>query len=122
MLTPWVSRIIFANVAVFLARMFMPALDFYLNWLVLILADIPLRPWTLVTYAFLHEGFGHIFFNMLVLFMFGPRVEAQLGPRSFVALYFLAAIGGGLLSYITPFAHIVGASGATLGVMYAFAK
>lgn len=122
MLTPWVSRIIFANVAVFLGARFLPGFEDYLGYLVLVPSQVPLRPWTVITYAFLHQGVAHIFFNMLVLFLFGPRVEMQLGSRSFLLLYFLSAIGGALLSYITPYTPIIGASGATFGVMYAFAK
>ena len=37
------------------------------------------RPWTLVTYMFLHAGFTHILFNMLGLYFFGPRVEQRIG-------------------------------------------
>jgi len=123
MLTPWVGRIIFVNVVVFVAGLFVPGFDDNAKiWGALIPSLLLSRPWTLVTYAFLHQGPIHIFFNMLVLFMFGPRVEVQLGSRRFVVLYFVSAIAGGLLSYTTPFARIVGASGATFGVMYAFAK
>lgn len=123
MLTPWVSRIIFANVLVFLAGMFVPGFDAYAKvWGALVPAELLSRPWTILTYAFLHQGAIHIFFNMLVLFMFGPRVELQLGSRSFVILYLASAISGALLSYVTPEHRIVGASGATFGVMYAFAK
>jgi membrane associated rhomboid family serine protease len=91
-------------------------------WGALIPSLLPSRPWTVITYAFLHQGTLHIFFNMLVLFMFGPRVEMQLGSRSFLLLYFISAISGALLSYVTPYDRIVGASAATFGVMYAFAK
>ena len=123
MLTPWVSRIIFANVLVFLAGMFVPGFDDYAKaWGALIPSLLLSRPWTILSYAFLHQGAIHIFFNMLVLFMFGPRVEIQLGSRSFLILYLASAISGALLSYITPYDRIVGASGATFGVMYAFAK
>jgi membrane associated rhomboid family serine protease len=127
MLTPWVSRILFLNVAIFLAEFlgerFSPALDELIRAMVLVPAFIPQRPWTLVTYMFLHAGIGHIFFNMLSLFIFGPRVEAHLGGRRFVALYFISGIAGGLLSWpFSPFASIVGASGAILGVMYGFAR
>ena len=38
-------------------------------------------PWQLVTYGFLHGGIGHLFFNMLVLFFFGPPLEARWGSR-----------------------------------------
>ena len=72
---------------------------------------------------FLHAGFGHVFFNMLSLYIFGPRLEAQLGGRSFVALYLISGIAGGLLSLpFSPMARIVGASGAIMGVMYGFAR
>ena len=123
MLTPWVGRIIFANVVVFVAGLFIPGFDDYARFLgALVPSAIMGRPWTLVTYAFLHSGPIHIFFNMLVLFMFGPRVEMELGSRRFLFLYFLSAIAGGLLSLATPHVAIIGASGATFGVMYAFAK
>ena len=123
MLTPWVGRIIFANVLVFVAGVFVPGFDDLARaWGSLIPVLLPSRPWTLVSSAFLHQGMMHIFFNMLVLFMFGPRVEMQLGPRRFLGLYFVSAISGGLLSYATPYVRIVGASGASFGIMYAFAK
>lgn len=82
---------------------------------------IPFRPWSVVTYAFLHGGMGHIFFNMLALFFFGPRLEQRLGGRHFLGLYFASAIAGALLSIVTPRVIIVGASGAVFGVMLGFA-
>jgi membrane associated rhomboid family serine protease len=123
MLTPWVSRILFLNVAMFAALKFAPGLGQIFENMVLVPAYIPERPWTLVTYMFLHAGFGHIFFNMLSLFIFGPRLELQLGGRRFITLYFISGIAGGLLSWpFSPHAGIVGASGAILGVMYGFAR
>src|SRR5689334_17454058 len=123
MLTPWVGRIIFANVVVFVAGLFIPGFDDAAKyWGKLIPSLLMERPWTILTYAFLHSGAIHIFFNMLVLFMFGPRVEMHLGSRRFLTLYVVSAISGGLLSYATPNVAIVDASGATFGVMYGFAK
>jgi len=128
-MTPWVRRIIFANVAVFLAQMFAErardpqSLDAIMQLLVLVPRNIPYRPWTLVTYAFLHAGFSHIFFNMLSLYIFGPRLEAHLSGGRFVGLYLTSGIAGGLLSWVfTPNAQIVGASGAILGVMFGYAR
>lgn len=89
--------------------------------LVLIPALIPARPWTLVSYMFLHANFSHILFNMLGLFFFGPRLEAQLGSSRFLAVYFGSGIVGGLLSFLTPLSPIVGASGAVYGVTAGFA-
>ncbi len=82
---------------------------------------IPIRPWTVVTYMFLHAGWAHWFFNMLALYFFGPRLEARLGGRRFMGLYLASGVMGGLLSIVTPYAMIVGASGAVFGVMLGFA-
>jgi membrane associated rhomboid family serine protease len=72
---------------------------------------------------FLHASFGHIFFNMLSLYIFGPRLEAQMSGRAFLGLYFASGIAGGLLSWVfTPDTPIIGASGAILGIMYGYAK
>jgi membrane associated rhomboid family serine protease len=119
-MTPWTGRLIFVNVAVFLLTAWNPMLA---APLVLVPAFIPYRPWTLVTYMFLHAGFGHVFFNMLALYFFGPQVELRVGGRAFLGLYLVSGLTGALLSWpITPYAHIVGASGAVFGVMIAFAR
>lgn len=129
-MTPWVARLLLANVGVFLLTAWGPGLT---GPLALVPAFVLSRPWTLLTYMFVHAGFGHIFFNMLSLFFFGPHVEARLGGRQFIGLYLASGLTGALLSivmpfvhvagvYASPFAHIVGASGAVFGVMLAFAR
>lgn len=118
-MTPWTGRIIFVNVAVFLLTMWNRAFEVPL---VLVPAFIPYRPWTIVTYMFLHAGFGHIFFNMLALYFFGPQVELRLGGRAFLGLYLVSGVSGALLSVVNPYTPIVGASGAVFGVMLAFAR
>lgn len=118
-MTPWVRRLIFANVAVFALTTWNPMLA---GPFVLVPAFIPYRPWTLLSYTFLHAGFMHIFFNMIGLYFFGPQVEQRLGGRRFLGLYITSGLGGALLSIATPYAHIVGASGAVFGVMLAFAR
>jgi len=117
--TPWVSRLIFANVGVFLLTAFAPAAVLPMA---LVPAFIPYRPWTLLTYMFVHAGFMHVLFNMIGLYFFGPQVELRLGGRRFLGLYLVSGLGGALLSIATPYAHIVGASGAVFGVMLAFAR
>src|SRR5260370_10515919 len=123
MVTPWVSRIIFVNVAVFLAQKFIPGFaDLSEGLGALIPVYVLYRPWTILTYMFLHANFGHIFFNMLSLFFFGPRLEAHLGGLKFFGLYLVSGIAGGLLSWVfTPVTAIVGASGAVFGVMLGYA-
>jgi len=107
--------------------MAMPGLMPYF-WLVP--AGIIYRPWTLVTYMFLHAGLWHILFNMLGLFFFGPRLEQRLGGQHFLGLYFASGITGAVLSIVnalvnpvvSPFTPIVGASGAVFGVLLGFAR
>lgn len=118
-MTPWVMRLLVANVIAFFLQMtvhgvtsafaFVPALALA-------------RPWTAVTYMFMHGGFTHILFNMIALYFFGPRVEERLGSNRFITLYFLSGISGALTSSIfAPYSPIIGASGAVFGVMLAFA-
>ena len=52
------------------------------------------RAWQLVTYQFMHDpnGFGHIAFNMLFLWVFGAAVEDRLGRLGFIGFYLIAGI------------------------------
>ncbi|NJD17835.1 MAG: rhomboid family intramembrane serine protease [Gemmatimonadetes bacterium] len=119
-LTPWVKRLLLANVAVYLVTNVVHIVD----WRPLILYPTLIHryPWTLVTYMFLHGSFGHIFFNMLGLFFFGPRLEDRLGGRAFLTLYFLSGLGGALFSLLFARQYpVIGASGAVYGVLLGFA-
>jgi membrane associated rhomboid family serine protease len=118
--TPWVQRLIIANVLMFFLQATAPALT---QQLVLVPALALQRPWTILTYMFLHGGFGHIFFNMLGLYFFGPRVEQRLGSERFIALYIVSGTVGALLSLVLGGGvQIVGASGALYGVLLAYAR
>lgn len=74
------------------------------------------------TAALLHGGLMHILFNMYALYLFGPRLEQQVGSTAFAALYVAAAGAGGAVSYI--FGDLlqisVGASGAIFGLFGAW--
>jgi membrane associated rhomboid family serine protease len=118
-MTPWVLRLLLANLAVFFLTASNPRL---FNLLALVPWAILLRPWTAVTYMFVHGGLGHIFFNMLGLYFFGPRLERHLGGRPFLWLYFLSGLGGAAFSFVFAREHaVVGASGAVFGVLLGFA-
>jgi membrane associated rhomboid family serine protease len=118
-MTYWVTRLIAINVGMFLLAM-LAKLDF--SPLVFVPALILQRPWTLITYMFLHAGLWHLFFNMLGLFFFGPRLEVFLGSRQFLLLYFISGLTGALLSFLlTPNTAIIGASGGVFGVFLGFA-
>ena len=119
-MTPWVQRLLLANVVVFLITIVNPAVRVEFAF---IPALAIYRPWTIVTYAFLHANMMHIFFNMLMLFFFGPRLEERLGSRTFIWFYVLCGIGGAILSFaFSPTAAVVGASGAIFGVVIGFAR
>lgn len=118
-LTPRVKQLLIANAAVFVVVWLLP---FLRPWLWLVPEDLLTRPWTLVTYMFVHGGLWHLFFNMLGLFFFGPPLEARWGGREFLKFYLICGLGAAVASVIfVPGAAIVGASGAVFGVMLAFA-
>jgi membrane associated rhomboid family serine protease len=118
-MTPGVRSLIVANVAMYVLATSSPGVFQALMLVPIVLAQ---RPWTLVTYMFLHAGFFHLGFNMLALYFFGPGVETRLGTERFFVLYFVSGVVGALASFImTPTAAIVGASAAVFGVMLAYA-
>jgi len=117
-MTRWVTRLIIANTLMFLLGTAAPLV---VTVLMLVPAEVLQRPWTLVTYMFLHGGMWHILFNMLGLYFFGPRLEEELGERDFLLLYFISGLAGALFSFLTPHAAIIGASGAVYGVLMGFA-
>jgi len=118
-MTPWVLRLLVANLGVFLLTSLEPR---FANYLALYPRAILVQPWGIFTYMFVHAGIGHIFFNMLGLFFFGPRLEVQLGSKYFIRLYLLSGLGGAAFSFLfAPQAGVVGASGAVFGVLLGFA-
>jgi rhomboid protease GluP len=71
----------------------------------------------LLTAMFLHSGLTHIAFNAFALYSIGRDVERLYGTARFLAIYFLAGLGGGLLSYALSPNPSVGASGAIFGLI-----
>ena len=118
-MTPWVKRLLIANVAVFLLQQAYPELTGDLAFAASRFIE---APWSPVTYMFVHGSFWHILFNMIVLYFFGPRVEARLGSNRFIAMYLIAGLTGALFSVFTPYVAILGASGAVFGVELAYAR
>ena len=116
-LTPWVRRLLVANAAIY----FLLPQDVQLYSALMFKPWAFLRePWTGITYQFLHGGFGHMAFNMLALFFFGPRLEERMGGGHFLGMYLGAGYVGALLS-LPVGAPMVGASGAVYGVLAAYA-
>ena len=121
-MTPWVKRLITANVIVYLLFSAMGAASVGFRAMVLVPQLVHLRPWTLATYMFLHAGFWHLALNMLGLYFFGPRLEARMGSAHFLRLYVLGGLGGAVFSFLPPMAPVVGASGAVFAVLLGFAR
>ena len=122
-LTPWVRRLLVANAVIY----FLLPMGSPIYWSLAFFPQEFLRePWTGITYQFLHGGFGHMAFNMLALFFFGPRLEERMGGGHFMAMYLGAGFMGAVLSLFLAFGDpmarpIVGASGAVYGVLAAYA-
>ena len=119
-LSPWVKRLLIANTVVFVLAWVMGP-RFVLEWFSFQPTKILFRPWSPFTYMFLHGGFGHLFWNMLFLFFFGPPLESKWGSKEFIRYYLVCGLGGVLLSFLFVSYSIIGASAAVYGIMLAFA-
>ncbi|MBA1340816.1 MAG: Rhomboid protease GlpG [ANME-2 cluster archaeon] len=105
--------IIMACVAAFLLQNLIPA---FTGLFLLVPELAALRPWTVFTYMFLHGSSFHLFFNMLVLFFFGPTLERKIGSHKFLIVYFGAGLFSALGHMIFSGSPVVGASGAIYGI------
>jgi membrane associated rhomboid family serine protease len=122
------TKLIYINIAVFILLTIVAIIGFLLNnpsisVITLNFFSVPssfklfiLRPWTLITYMFVHKDIWHILFNMLWLFWFGKIFLEYLDQRKLVAVYLLGGISGALLYILSfnifpAFAGIVNESG-----------
>jgi membrane associated rhomboid family serine protease len=64
------------------------------------------KPHQIVTYMFLHGGFWHIFWNMLILWMFGSILENYWGPKRFLTFYIVCGIGAALLHLLVIYQEL----------------
>jgi len=115
--------LIAANIVVFLHMVTLP--DGQAHAFLMRYALFPERPtWSACfTSSFLHAGVGHLFFNMLFLWIFADNVEDQFGHAGFIFFYLLgaAAAVGGFLAMRGPVPlPLVGASGAIAAVLGAY--
>ena len=121
-MTPAVQWLIAANIGVFFLQVTLFGADNVFGAIGLDPAQFPADWWTIVSYMFVHGGLWHIAFNMLSLWMFGPRIENIWGARSFTYFYLWCGIGGAIAHLIfTGEAGLVGASAAVMGVLLAYA-
>jgi membrane associated rhomboid family serine protease len=133
-MTPAVRMIIYINVAVFFLTFFAPR--FFVETFGLIPEAVleGLQFWQVLTYLFVHDpnGFMHVLFNMLAVWMFGVELERRWGTPAFVRFYLITGVGAGfatILVSLLPFAFAngiykaatIGASGAVYGLILAWA-
>jgi membrane associated rhomboid family serine protease len=93
-LTPVVKNLLIINIIFFIGTWVLGDRFEIISYLPAYYFDSPsFRVWQIITYMFMHGGFGHIFFNMFALFMFGPILEYSIGSKRFFNLYFICGIG-----------------------------
>ena len=86
-------------------------------------ADLAWKPWSIILYAFLHSGFFHLLFNMLMLFFVGRLFLTFFTQKQLLGVYILSAIFSGLFyvlgyTFIPLLAgHIAGLTGASASIM-----
>jgi len=82
-------------------------------------------PWQLLSYGFFHGSFGHLFFNMFAVWMFGLAIEETWGTRRFLLYYFACLFAAAITQLIVQelagqWNPTIGASGAVFGLLLAF--
>lgn len=135
-----VEKLIFVNVSVFVVTFFIGGLSKLFNnqqniineWFSLPanLSSFILKPWTIVSYGFLHGGFFHLFLNMLCLYYIGRLFLDYFIPRKLLNFYLMGTICGGILFLITfsyfpalqnMNAFLVGASAGVMAILVGIA-
>ena len=99
------KNIIIINVLLFLgtlvAKTYGIDLTKYLGLHFFLASDF--NPAQLITYMFMHGGWGHLFFNMFAVWMFGRTLEQVWGPRRFLFYYIACGIGAGLIQELVQY-------------------
>lgn len=113
-----ITRLVILNVAIFavtaLTNAFAPS--FYQGTLVHWIAvpgdpiSLLFKPWTILTYMFVHGGLGHIFWNMLFLYWFGRIVGDMIGDKHILPIYIVGGLVGAA-AYILSYYFLIGQVG-----------
>lgn len=120
--TPAVRWLIAINVAIYFLQLTVVRPEHMLDALGFQMRDLSTNAWwTIGTYMFVHGGLIHLAGNMLMLWVFGPRLEHAWSAGGFTRYYLICGLGGWFLHML--FARnslLFGASAAVLGVMLAY--
>jgi len=121
-MTPAVQWLLAANIGVYFLQLTLFRSDAVFRALGLSADSLTSSWWTPFTYMFVHAGLWHLAFNMLALWMFGPRVEHSWNTRGFTYFYVWCGLGGAVAHLLLQGnASLIGASAAVSGVMLAYA-
>ena len=123
-LPPVTKALILICVGVFCAQLLLPP-AFEVLFALWPLRSGRFMPWQLLTYSFLHGDFGHLFFNMLALWMFGGELEHLWGQKRYMHFLLASALAAGAVQVLWTLligsqSPTLGASGATFGLLLAF--
>lgn len=102
MMPPVVKNLLIINVLMFLAALTFEqslGIDFWEIFGLHYFESDLFSPYQLVTYMFMHGDFGHIFFNMFAVWMFGSAIENVWGSKRFLIYYLLTGFGAAVLHY-----------------------
>ncbi len=125
-ITPVVLNLIIINALVYVAQMILDKTMGLTNYIALYsYRSENFEPYQLVTHMFAHSptSFFHILFNMYALWMFGVVLERVWGPKKFLIFYLVCGLAAGVAQMFAMDVNgsAVGASGAIMGLLAAFA-
>lgn len=127
------QKIIYWNVGIGLVVLILDAFfsafsAHVLSWLVLNsnLSILAFKPWTILTYSFIHAGVIHLLFNMIMLFFVNRLFSTFFSEKQFLTLYVFGALLGGIFfvigsQFMTTGTVLVGASAATIAPLVGMA-
>jgi len=78
------------------------------------------NPLQLVTYAFLHANFSHLFFNALAIWMFGAPIEEYWGEKRYIIFILVCIIGAAVTHMLFQTSGVIGISGLVFGLLLAY--
>lgn len=107
--TPVVKWLLIANLGIYFLDLFLmdhPLRNF--GAFAIQSAVFEFRVWEFVTFQFLHANLGHLFFNGIGIFFFGPFLERSWGAKKFLIYYLLCGVGGAVFFTLLVFLGLLG--------------
>ena len=132
-----VEKIILLNITLYLLPFVLKTVLFLfnikglsiVNWFTIdaTLSEFILKPWSILTYGFIHGSFSHIFWNMLILYYFGNILKNIFGEKLILNLFLSGIVAGGL-TYLISYnlfpvfkginSVMIGASAGVMSVLF----